>query len=185
MTPAHTRFFMQLTKSAINDVGNPIWLGPNIDEFKRHAKTRFHQDNFVDSIEFDYLEIHINSRIKDFGTGDFFAHIFPFHLFLLTLFTADCRKRTQSHCPKRREISRHHSDQHRKSKRNKHQPYRNIRNVSLLLPVPSFAAVTILIAPDIAKLTMFPRPIRTEESDKCCFNQKHLLNVFQTAASVL
>ena len=30
-----------------------------VDEFKRHAKTRFHQDNFVDSIEFDYLEIHI------------------------------------------------------------------------------------------------------------------------------
>ena len=41
------------------DLGKPIWLDSNIDEFKRHAKTRFHQDNFVDSIEFDYLEIHI------------------------------------------------------------------------------------------------------------------------------
>ena len=41
------------------DLSNPIWLDSNIDEFKRHAKTRFHQDNFVDSIEFDYLEIHI------------------------------------------------------------------------------------------------------------------------------
>ena len=41
------------------DLGQPIWLDSNIDEFKRHAKTRFHQDNFVDSIEFDYLEIHI------------------------------------------------------------------------------------------------------------------------------
>ena len=30
-----------------------------IDEFKRHDKTRFYQDNFVDSIDFDYLEIHI------------------------------------------------------------------------------------------------------------------------------
>ena len=41
------------------DLSNPIWLDSNIDEFKRHAKTRFHQDNFVDSFEFDYLEIHI------------------------------------------------------------------------------------------------------------------------------
>ena len=41
------------------DLSRPIWLDSNIDEFKRHAKTRFHQDNFVDSIEFDYLEIHI------------------------------------------------------------------------------------------------------------------------------
>ena len=31
----------------------------NIDEFKRHDKTRFYQDNFMDSIDFDYLEIHI------------------------------------------------------------------------------------------------------------------------------
>ena len=38
---------------------NRMLLDSNIDEFKRHAKTRFHQDNFVDSIEFDYLEIHI------------------------------------------------------------------------------------------------------------------------------
>ena len=28
-------------------------------DFKRHDKTRFYQDNFVDSIDFDYLEIHI------------------------------------------------------------------------------------------------------------------------------
>ena len=41
------------------DLGKPIWLDSNIDEFKRHDKTRFYQDNFVDSIDFDYLEIHI------------------------------------------------------------------------------------------------------------------------------
>ena len=41
------------------DLSNPIWLDSNIDEFKRHDKTRFYQDNFVDSIDFDYLEIHI------------------------------------------------------------------------------------------------------------------------------
>ena len=28
-------------------------------EFKRHAKTRFYQDNFIEEIEFDYLEIHV------------------------------------------------------------------------------------------------------------------------------
>ena len=37
----------------------PIWLDATIDEFKRHDKTRFTQDNFVDMIDFDYLEIHI------------------------------------------------------------------------------------------------------------------------------
>ena len=41
------------------DLSRPIWLDSNIDEFKRHDKTRFYQDNFVDSIDFDYLEIHI------------------------------------------------------------------------------------------------------------------------------
>lgn len=41
------------------DLSKPIWLDSNISEFKRHDKTRFHQDNFVDAIDFDYLEIHI------------------------------------------------------------------------------------------------------------------------------
>ncbi len=41
------------------DLSKPIWLDSNIEEFKRHDKTRFYQDNFVDSIDFDYLEIHI------------------------------------------------------------------------------------------------------------------------------
>ena len=41
------------------DLSKPIWLDANIEEFKRHDKTRFTQDNFVDSIDFDYLEIHI------------------------------------------------------------------------------------------------------------------------------
>lgn len=41
------------------DLSKPIWLDPNITEFKRSGKTRFYQDNFVDSISFDYLEIHI------------------------------------------------------------------------------------------------------------------------------
>ena len=41
------------------EFSKPIWLESTIDEFKRHDKTRFYQDNFVDSIDFDYLEIHI------------------------------------------------------------------------------------------------------------------------------
>ena len=36
-----------------------IWLDASVAEFKRHAKTRFYQDSFVDSIDFDYLEILI------------------------------------------------------------------------------------------------------------------------------
>ena len=41
------------------DLGKPIWLDKTIDEFKRHAKARFYQDNFVEEIPFDYLEIHV------------------------------------------------------------------------------------------------------------------------------
>ena len=41
------------------DLGQPIWLDKNINEFKRHAKTRFFQDSFIETIEFDYLEFHV------------------------------------------------------------------------------------------------------------------------------
>ena len=41
------------------DLSKPIWLDHNIKEFQKHDKTRFSKDNFVESIEFDYLEIHI------------------------------------------------------------------------------------------------------------------------------
>ncbi len=41
------------------DLGKPIWLDCNVADFKRHAKTRFFQDNFVEQIDFDYLEIRI------------------------------------------------------------------------------------------------------------------------------
>ena len=41
------------------DLSNPIWLDQNIAEFKRHSKTRFHQDSFIEGIPFDYLEIHV------------------------------------------------------------------------------------------------------------------------------
>ena len=41
------------------DLSKPIWLEKTIKEFKKHDKARFTQDNFVDSIDFDYLEIHV------------------------------------------------------------------------------------------------------------------------------
>ena len=41
------------------DLGKPIWLDANIREFQKISKTRFTQDNFIEAIEFDYLEIHI------------------------------------------------------------------------------------------------------------------------------
>ena len=41
------------------DLSEPIWLESNIQEFKRHAKTRFRQDSFIESIEFDFLEIQV------------------------------------------------------------------------------------------------------------------------------
>ena len=41
------------------DLSRPIWLDSTISEFKRHSKARFYQDNFIESIDFDYLEIQI------------------------------------------------------------------------------------------------------------------------------
>ncbi len=41
------------------DLGKPIWLEATVSDFKRHSKPRFTQDNFIEEIEFDYLEIQI------------------------------------------------------------------------------------------------------------------------------
>lgn len=41
------------------DLSKPIWLDLNVSDFKRQSKTRFYQDSFFDSIDFDYLEIQI------------------------------------------------------------------------------------------------------------------------------
>ena len=41
------------------DLSKPIWLDSTSEEFQRHAKARFTQDHFVDSIDFDYLEIQV------------------------------------------------------------------------------------------------------------------------------
>lgn len=41
------------------DLSKPIWLDSTVREFQKHDKARFTRDNFVDSIDFDYLEIHV------------------------------------------------------------------------------------------------------------------------------
>ena len=41
------------------DLSKPIWLDHNIAEFKRIDKTRFTSDNFIDPINFDFLEIQV------------------------------------------------------------------------------------------------------------------------------
>lgn len=41
------------------DLGKPIWLDANITDFKRHSRTRFTADSFVEQIDFDYLEIQV------------------------------------------------------------------------------------------------------------------------------
>lgn len=41
------------------DLGKPIWLDATVEEFKQRAKARFYQDNFIEEIDFDYLELQI------------------------------------------------------------------------------------------------------------------------------
>ncbi len=41
------------------DLSKPIWLETNVAEFKKHDKTRFRQDSFIDTIECDFLEIEV------------------------------------------------------------------------------------------------------------------------------
>ena len=41
------------------DLAVPLWLDSNINSFKRHSRTRFTKDNFIEQIDFDYLEIQM------------------------------------------------------------------------------------------------------------------------------
>lgn len=41
------------------DLSSPIWLDVNISDFQRFSKVRFSQDNFIEIIDFDYLELQI------------------------------------------------------------------------------------------------------------------------------
>ncbi|MBP5354686.1 MAG: hypothetical protein J6Y67_06080 [Lachnospiraceae bacterium] len=37
----------------------PIWLQNNLKEFKKNARTRFGQDSFIETVEFDWFELHV------------------------------------------------------------------------------------------------------------------------------
>lgn len=41
------------------DLSKPIWLDKTIADFKKHDKAKFYADNFIESIDFDFLEIHV------------------------------------------------------------------------------------------------------------------------------
>lgn len=41
------------------DLPSPIWLDSNIKDFQKFSKVRFYQDNFIETIDFDYFELHI------------------------------------------------------------------------------------------------------------------------------
>jgi hypothetical protein len=41
------------------DIGQPIWLDANVTEFKRRSKVRFNQDNFIEQINFAYMEVEV------------------------------------------------------------------------------------------------------------------------------
>lgn len=54
------KVFKSLEDACIElDLGKPIWLDSNVKEFKKHGKTRFTKDNFVEEIDFDFLEMYV------------------------------------------------------------------------------------------------------------------------------
>ena len=38
---------------------NPVWLKKNQEDFIVHARTRFTNDNFIEAIDFDYLDFQV------------------------------------------------------------------------------------------------------------------------------
>ncbi len=41
------------------DLQKPIWLDVNKQDFLRTSRCRFYQDSFIETIDFDYLELHV------------------------------------------------------------------------------------------------------------------------------
>lgn len=59
MTRTH-KIFAALDEICMEfDLSKPLWLDATVADFKKHDRTRFTQDNFIDKIEFDFLEIHV------------------------------------------------------------------------------------------------------------------------------
>ncbi|TCK86730.1 hypothetical protein EDC19_2784 [Natranaerovirga hydrolytica] len=46
------------------DMSKPLWLLNNTEEMPVYNKTSFHQDHFMESIDFDYFEIEIIEEDK-------------------------------------------------------------------------------------------------------------------------
>lgn len=54
------KIFRALEEACLKfDLGKPMWLDANVEEFKRRASTRFTRDNFVEEIDFDYMEMQV------------------------------------------------------------------------------------------------------------------------------
>ena len=54
------KIFHALEEACVTfDLGKPIWLDATVSDFKKYRKARFSQDCFIESIDFDYLEIQI------------------------------------------------------------------------------------------------------------------------------
>lgn len=61
-TPAAPKkYFTVWTPYAMSsiDLEKPLWLDVNIKDFQKHAKARFNQDNFIEVLDFDFLEIQV------------------------------------------------------------------------------------------------------------------------------
>lgn len=41
------------------DISEPYWLDKNKQEYKKHLKASFTQDNFIETIDFDRFEIEV------------------------------------------------------------------------------------------------------------------------------
>lgn len=41
------------------NLANPVWLKKNQEDFIVHARTRFTNDNFIEAIDFDYLDFQV------------------------------------------------------------------------------------------------------------------------------
>lgn len=54
------KIFQALSTTCLEfNLAEPQWLDTTINDFKRFRKARFTQDNFIEEIDFDYLEIEI------------------------------------------------------------------------------------------------------------------------------
>lgn len=41
------------------DIQKPMWFSNNEEDFNQFAKTRFEQQHFIETIEFDYFEVEV------------------------------------------------------------------------------------------------------------------------------